>query len=254
MYTRIFTAEPDMIEYRNVSKRYGSNIGVANISLRIEDGEFVFLVGPSGAGKSTFVKLLLKMIDADKGHIIYRGYDVTRLPPRLVPRHRRSMGIVFQDFSLLPKKTVFENVAFAMEIVQRPRRTINRQVPQILDLVGIASEARKYPNELSIGEQQRVAIARAIANNPNLVIADEPTGNLDPDTGWEIMRLLEQINRRGKTVIMVTHSREIVNAMNKRVIAIKDGRIVRDEQGGLYHPEYDDEPDDHGGGPRGRVF
>jgi len=234
-----------MIEFSNVSKKYGSNIGVANISLRIEDGEFVFLVGPSGAGKSTFVKLLLKMIDADKGHIFYRGYDVTKLTPRLVPKHRRSMGIVFQDFSLLPKKTVFENVAFAMEIVQRPRRTIMRQVPQVLELVGLSAEARKFPTELSIGEQQRVAIARAIMNNPDVLIADEPTGNLDPDTGWEIMRLLEHINRRGTTVIMVTHSREIVNAMNKRVVAINHGHLVRDERGGFYHPEYDDEIADH---------
>jgi len=238
-----------MIEYRNVSKKYGDNIGVQDISLRIEDGEFVFLVGPSGAGKSTFVKLLLKMVDADKGRIIYNGYDVTKLTPRKIPRHRRSMGIVFQDFSLLPKKTVFENVAFAMEIIQRPRRVIQRQVPMILDLVGISGEAKKYPTELSIGEQQRVAIARAIMNNPRVLIADEPTGNLDPDTGWEIMRLLEQINRRGTTVIMVTHSREIVNAMNKRVIAIKDGRLVRDERGGFYHPEEfgDPSPSDDGG-------
>jgi len=226
-----------MIEYRKVSKKYNKNIGVADISLRIEDGEFVFLVGPSGAGKSTFVKLLLKMVDADKGRIIYNGYDVTKLKPRSVPQHRRSMGIVFQDFSLLPKKTVFENVAFAMEIVQKPRRIINKQVPQVLELVGISDSAKKYPTEISIGEQQRVAIARAIMNNPRVLIADEPTGNLDPDTGWEIMRLLEQINRRGTTVIMVTHSREIVNAMNKRVIAIREGRLVRDEIGGFYHPE-----------------
>jgi cell division transport system ATP-binding protein len=160
----------------------------------------------------------------------------------MVPQHRRSMGIVFQDFSLLPKKTVFENVAFAMEIIQRSRRTINRQVPQILELVGIKDEANKLPNEISIGEQQRVAIARAIINNPDLLIADEPTGNLDPETGWDIMRLLEQISRRGTTVLMVTHSREIVNAMNKRVVAIRSGRIVRDERGGFYHPDEDDDP------------
>jgi cell division transport system ATP-binding protein len=226
-----------MIEYRNVSKKYGANVGVINVSVRIETGEFVFLVGPSGAGKSTFVKLLLKMVDADKGRILYSGYDVTRLKPRMIPRHRRSMGIVFQDFSLLPKKTVYENVAFAMEIVQKPRRLIQKQVPQILDLVGISAERNKYPNEISIGEQQRVAIARAIINNPRVLIADEPTGNLDPETGWEIMRLLEHINRRGTTVLMVTHSREIVNAMNKRVVAIRGGRIVRDERGGFYHPE-----------------
>ena len=226
-----------MIEYKNVSKKYGKNVGVANISLRIENGEFVFLVGPSGAGKSTFVKLLLKMVDADKGRILYNKYDVTKLSPRLIPRHRRSMGIVFQDFSLLPKKTVFENVAFAMEIIQRPRRLITKQVPQILELVGVSDLAKKYPTEISIGEQQRVAIARAIMNNPDVLIADEPTGNLDPETGWEIMRLLDQINKRGKTVLMVTHSREIVNAMNKRVIAIKDGKLVRDEIGGFYHHE-----------------
>ncbi|MCL2111181.1 MAG: cell division ATP-binding protein FtsE [Clostridiales bacterium] len=232
-----------MIEYKNVSKKYGKNIGVEDISLRIDGGEFVFLVGPSGAGKSTFVKLLLKMVDADRGSIMYNGYDVTKLRPRTIPGHRRSMGIVFQDFSLLPKKTVFENIAFAMEIVQKPRNTIMKQVPMMLDIVGLREEAKKYPQELSIGEQQRVAIARSIINNPGVLIADEPTGNLDPDTGWEIMRLLEQINRRGTTVLMVTHSREIVNAMNKRVIAIRDGRLVRDERGGLYHPEYDDEPE-----------
>ncbi|MDR3305457.1 MAG: ATP-binding cassette domain-containing protein [Clostridiales Family XIII bacterium] len=231
-----------MIEYNGVYKTYGENIGVEDINIRIEDGEFVFLVGPSGAGKSTFVKLLLKLIDADDGEILYNGYDVTKLTPRTIPAHRRSMGIVFQDFSLLAKKTVFENVAFAMEIIQKPRRTINRQIPQILELVGISAEAQKYPNEISIGEQQRVAIARAVCNNPGVLIADEPTGNLDPETGWEIMRLLEQINRRGTTVLMVTHSREIVNAMNKRVVAIRDGRLVRDEEGGLYHPEEDDDP------------
>jgi len=226
-----------MIEYKKVSKYYGKNVGVENVSLRIENGEFVFLVGPSGSGKSTFVKLLLKMVDADKGHIIYNKYDVTKLKPRLIPKHRRSMGIVFQNFSLLEKKTVFENVAFAMEIIQRPRRTINRHVPQILELVGVSDLAKKYPNEISIGEQQRVAIARAIINNPDVLIADEPTGNLDPETGWEIMHLLSEINKRGKTVLMVTHSREIVNAMNKRVVAIKDGRLVRDEVGGFYHEE-----------------
>jgi cell division transport system ATP-binding protein len=229
-----------MIEYINVTKNYGENTGIEDVNVKIDKGEFVFLVGPSGAGKSTFVKLFLGLIDADDGEILYNGYDVTELPNRLIPAHRRSMGIVFQDFNLLPKKTVYENVAFAMEIVGKPRRTVRRQVPQMLELVGVANAERKYPSQLSIGEQQRVAIARAIVNNPDVLIADEPTGNLDPETGWDIMRILEQINRRGTTIIMVTHSKEIVNAMGKRVIAIKDGRIVRDEKGGGYHPEYDD--------------
>jgi cell division transport system ATP-binding protein len=232
-----------MIESQNVTKYYGDNVGVDGVSCRIDNGEFVFLVGPSGSGKSTFVKLMLKLIDADGGSIMYNGYDVTRLENIEIARHRRSMGIVFQDFSLLPKKTVAENVAFAMEIIGRTRRSVKRQVPQMLDLVGISGEADKFPDEISIGEQQRVAIARAIVNNPSVLIADEPTGNLDPETGWEIMRLLEQINRRGTTVIMVTHSSEIVNAMGKRVIAIRDGKVVRDEQEGMYRPEEDDGPD-----------
>jgi cell division transport system ATP-binding protein len=231
-----------MIEYKNVTKMYGDNVGVRNINVKIEDGEFVFLVGPSGAGKSTFVKLLLRLLEVDSGNILYTDYDVTKLTNNKIPGHRRNMGIVFQDFSLLPKKTVFENIAFAMEIVGRPRRSVKRQIPQMLELVGIPDEAKKYPHEISIGEQQRVAVARAIVNNPSVLIADEPTGNLDPETGWDIMRLLEQINRRGTTVIMVTHSREIVNAMGKRVIAIKDGLIVRDEKGGFYHPDEDDDP------------
>jgi cell division transport system ATP-binding protein len=231
-----------MIEYIDVTKYYGDNVGVEDVSCRIDNGEFVFLVGPSGSGKSTFVKLMLKLIDADGGRIMYNGYDVTKLKNMEIARHRRSMGIVFQDFSLLPKKTVAENVAFAMEIIGRSRRSVRRQVPQMLDLVGISGEARKFPDAISIGEQQRVAIARAIVNNPSVLIADEPTGNLDPETGWEIMRLLEQINRRGTTVIMVTHSSEIVNAMGKRVIAIRDGRVVRDESEGMYRPDEDDGP------------
>lgn len=235
-----------MIEYKNVTKIYGSNIGIEDVSVKIEDGEFLFLVGQSGAGKSTFVQLLLKMIDADNGNIIYNDYDVTELPNRKIAQHRRSMGIVFQDFSLLPKKTVYENVAFAMEITQAPKKAVKRQVPQMLSLVGIGSEGSKYPDQVSVGEKQRVAIARAMVNNPSVLIADEPTGNLDPETGWEIMRLLEQINRRGTTVIMVTHSKEIVNAMNKRVVAIKNGRIVRDEKHGLYHTEDDSPSKDEG--------
>jgi len=220
-----------MIQFTNVTKYYKTNIGLDNVSVQINKGDFVFLVGPSGAGKSTFIRLILKEIDADQGSIIVNNREVNKLPNRMVPRLRRSIGIVFQDFRLLPKKTVFENVAFAMEIVHSRPRTIRRQVPQALSLVGISDKARKYPDELSAGEQQRVAIARAIVNNPTVLIADEPTGNLDPETAWEIMRLLEQINIRGTTVVMVTHAKDIVDKMGKRVIAIDRGKIIRDNVG-----------------------
>lgn len=220
-----------MIIFENVTKHYKSNIGLENASVKINKGEFVFLVGPSGAGKSTFVKLILKEISADKGKIKVMDKDVTRFSNRQIPSLRRDVGIVFQDFRLLPKKTVFENVAFAMEIVHAPRKKIRRQVPQLLKVVGIESKAKKYPNELSAGEQQRVAIARALANNPMILIADEPTGNLDPDTAWEIMQILDEINMRGTTVVMVTHAKDIVDKMNKRVIGIEKGKIVRDDVG-----------------------
>lgn len=220
-----------MIVFENVTKHYKSNIGLENVSVKINKGEFVFLVGPSGAGKSTFVKLILKEISADKGIIKVMDRDVTRFSNRQIPQLRREVGIVFQDFRLLPKKTVFENVAFAMEIVHKPRKKIRRQVPQLLKIVGIESKAKKYPNELSAGEQQRVAIARALANNPMILIADEPTGNLDPDTAWQIMQILDEINMRGITVVMVTHAKDIVDKMNKRVIGIEKGKIVRDDVG-----------------------
>ncbi len=220
-----------MIVFNNVTKRYKSNIGLDKVSVRINKGDFVFLVGPSGAGKSTFIKLILKEIDADSGSIKVRGNEVTTLSNRQVPKLRRNIGIVFQDFRLLPKKTVYENVAFAMEIIHQPRKLIKKHVPQVLSLVGISSKADKYPDELSAGEQQRVAIARAIVNKPRILIADEPTGNLDPDTAWEIMQLLDQINMRGTTILMVTHAKDIVDKMGKRVIAIEKGRIVRDEFG-----------------------
>ncbi len=220
-----------MIVFNNVTKRYKSNIGLDKVSVRINKGDFVFLVGPSGAGKSTFIKLILKEIDADSGSIKVRGNEVTALSNRQVPKLRRNIGIVFQDFRLLPKKTVYENVAFAMEIIHQPRKLIKKNVPQVLSMVGIAAKADKYPDELSAGEQQRVAIARAIVNKPRILIADEPTGNLDPDTAWEIMQLLNQINMRGTTIVMVTHAKDIVDKMGKRVIAIEKGRIVRDEFG-----------------------
>ncbi len=220
-----------MIVFENVCKRYKTNVGLENVSCRIKKGDFVFLVGPTAAGKSTFIKLILKEIDADSGSIKVNGKEITKLPNRDIPKLRRSTGIVFQDFRLLPKKTVYENVAFAMEIVHQSPRQIRKQVPMVLSLVGISNKAHAYPRDLSGGEQQRVAIARAIVNNPTVLIADEPTGNLDPDTAWEIMRLLEQINRRGTTVVMVTHAKDIVDKMGKRVIAIEKGHIVRDDFG-----------------------
>ncbi len=220
-----------MIIFENVTKKYRTNIGLDDVSVHIEKGDFVFLVGPSGAGKSTFIKLILKEIEADEGSIKVGDYEVTKLSNREIPMFRRKVGTVFQDFRLLPKKTVFENVAFAMEVLHKSQRQIRKQVPQVLSLVGISDKAHKYPDELSAGEQQRVAIARAIVNNPTVLIADEPTGNLDPDTAWEIMDLLDQINLRGTTIVMVTHAKDIVDKMQKRVIAIESGRIVRDEEG-----------------------
>lgn len=220
-----------MIRFEHVTKTYRTNVGLDDVSVNIEKGDFVFLVGPSGAGKSTFIKLILKEIDADNGSIMVDGKDVTKLSNREIPELRRKVGTVFQDFRLLPKKTVFENVAFAMEVLHKSKRQIRKQVPQILSLVGITDKAHKYPEELSAGEQQRVAIARAIINNPMVLIADEPTGNLDPDTAAEIMDLLEQINLRGTTIVMVTHAKDIVDRMRKRVIAIEKGKIVRDSKG-----------------------
>lgn len=220
-----------MIKFDHVTKTYRTNVGLDDVSVHINKGDFVFLVGPSGAGKSTFIKLILKEINADEGSIIVDGQDVTTLSNREVPELRRKVGTVFQDFRLLHKKTVFENVAFAMEVLHKSKKQIRKQVPQILSLVGITDKAHKYPDELSAGEQQRVAIARAIVNNPTVLIADEPTGNLDPATAAEIMDLLDQINLRGTTIVMVTHAKDIVDRMKKRVIAIEKGKIVRDKEG-----------------------
>ena len=199
-----------------------------NVSLDIDRGEFVFLVGPSGAGKSTFIKLVMKEIEADVGSIRVMGNEIVELPARSLPKHRRNIGMIFQDFRLLPNKTVYENVAFAMEIVHKSQRKIKRQVPLALKLMGISSKANMFPDELSAGEQQRVAIARAIINKPAMLIADEPTGNLDPATAWEIMNLLDEINKRGTTIVMVTHAKDIVDKMQKRVVTIESGKIVGD--------------------------
>jgi len=224
-----------MIDIRNVSKRYKSGVmALSNINIKIEKGEFLFLVGASGAGKSTLVKMLLKETEPTQGKIVIDSQNITKIHRRKVPLLRRKIGVVFQDFRLLPNKTVYENVAFAMEIVEATPKEIRRNVPTILSLVGLSSKAKMYPEQLSGGEQQRVSIARSIINNPPILIADEPTGNLDPETSWEIMRLLRQINRRGTTIVMATHAKEIVDMMQQRVIALEKGLVVRDEQRGGY--------------------
>lgn len=222
-----------MIEFKNVSKKYGTGtVAVDNANFTIEKGEFAFLIGDSGSGKSTMIKMMLKEEDPTSGNIIINGMDITKIKPSKVPYLRRSMGIVFQDFRLLPDKTVYDNVAFAMYVVRASQKHIKRQVPMVLSLVGLSQKAKMYPNELSGGEQQRVALARAIVNNPSMLIADEPTGNLDPNTAWDIMELLNDINLRGTTVVVATHAKDIVDRMNRRVIRIDHGNIVRDEKGG----------------------
>ena len=228
-----------MIEFRNVSKTYSTNgddvEAVHNASFKIEKGDFCFLVGTSGSGKSTLIKMILKEEDPTEGNIIINGKDTTFLKPKRVPYLRRSMGVVFQDFRLLPDKTVYENVAFAMYIVRATPKHIRRQVPMVLSLVGLSGKAKMYPNELSGGEQQRVALARALVNNPSMLIADEPTGNLDPETAWDIMTLLNDINMRGTTVVVATHAKDIVDRMKKRVIHINEGIIDRDDEKGGYN-------------------
>ena len=227
-----------MIEFRNVSKTYDTGTeAVHKANFNIEKGEFAFLVGTSGSGKSTLIKLILKEENPTSGNIIINGKDTTYLKPKGVPFLRRSMGVVFQDFRLLPDKTVYDNVAFAMYIVNATKRHIRRQVPMVLSLVGLSNKAKVYPNELSGGEQQRVALARALVNNPSMLIADEPTGNLDPDTAWDIMTLLDDINKRGTTVVVATHAKDIVDKMKKRVIQIEDGHIIRDDKKGGYNSE-----------------
>ena len=230
-----------MIEFRNVSKTYTAgkeNVeAVHNANFTIEKGEFAFLVGTSGSGKSTLIKMILKEEDPTEGNIIINGKDTTYLKQKRVPYLRRSMGVVFQDFRLLPDKTVYENVAFAMYIVNATPKHIRRQVPMVLSLVGLSGKAKMYPNELSGGEQQRVALARALVNNPSMLIADEPTGNLDPETAWDIMTLLNDINMRGTTVVVATHAKDIVDRMKKRVIHIDKGVIDRDDKKGGYNSE-----------------
>lgn len=227
-----------MIQLKNVTKIYDGNVtGVDHLNLKIENGEFVFLVGESGSGKSTLLKLLMRELTPTEGSITIDGKEITKLRRKKVAELRRNMGIVFQDYRLLPKRTVYENVAFALEVIEIPSRKIRRSVPAALNLVGLSHKSKNMPNEISGGEQQRTAIARAIVNNPPLVLADEPTGNLDPRNSQEIMEVLDAINRRGTTVIVATHDRAIVNAMQKRVIHLENGIIVRDSAEGGYDDE-----------------
>jgi len=224
-----------MIEMFDVWKTYNNGThALKGINVRIDKGEFVYVVGPSGAGKSTFIKLMYREEKPTKGQIFLGGFDISRIKERQIPNVRRSIGVVFQDFKLLPTLTVYENVAFAMEVIETPPKLIKGRVMDVLNQVKLKHKAKMLPNQLSGGEQQRVALARALVNNPGIIIADEPTGNLDPDTSWDIMQLFEEINQRGTTVVMATHNREIVNSMRKRVIAIEAGQIVRDEQRGEY--------------------
>jgi cell division transport system ATP-binding protein len=224
-----------MIQMNNVVKKYPNGVVAANgINIEIKQGEFVYVVGPSGAGKSTFIKLMYREEKANTGDVIINGINLRTLKDSRVPYLRRQLGVVFQDFKLLPRLTVYENVAFAMEVIEEQPKVIRKRVMEVLDLVGLKHKARMLPNELSGGEQQRVAIARSIVNMPKVMIADEPTGNLDPETSWEIMNIFEEINARGTTIVMATHNREIVNTIRKRVIAIEGGLVVRDEYGGDY--------------------
>jgi len=224
-----------MIEFRNVKKVYpNGTVALGGVNLRVEDGEFVFVVGHSGAGKTTLMKLLLREEKLTSGRLMVNDYDLTKLSRFRVPFYRRELGVVFQDFRLFPNKTVFENVAFAMQVVGTPPRMIRRRVPAILNTVNLADKQKNFPNELSGGEQQRVALARALANNPKIILADEPTGNIDPQMSLEIMNLLVKINRLGKTVIVVTHEQSLVDYYQQRVVTLSEGRITEDRVGGMF--------------------
>lgn len=224
-----------MIKLEHVSKAYSAGIPALNdVSLEIEDGEFVFIVGDSGSGKSTLIKLLLKELEPTEGTIIMGGKNLSRIRRRQIPRFRRNVGVVFQDFRLLKDLNVYENVAFAQKVIGESNRHIKRRVPQMLSEVGLAAKYKSYPKQLSGGEQQRVAIARALINEPAVLLADEPTGNLDNNNAWEVMKLLDDINAKGTTVVVVTHNMEIVQVMKKRVVAIKKGVVVSDSKQGIF--------------------
>jgi cell division transport system ATP-binding protein len=225
----------DMIVMDNVWKAYPNGVMALNgIDLSVGEGEFIYIVGPSGAGKSTFIKMIFRELKPTRGKIIVDHKNIATLRDRQVPYFRRKIGVVFQDFRLLPKLTVYENVAFALEVIEESPRVIKRRVMEVLDLVGLKHKANSFPGQLSGGEQQRVSIARSICNRPPVLIADEPTGNLDPETSWQIMDVFKRINEQGTTVVMATHNREIVNSIKHRVVALEDGMIVRDEEEGAY--------------------
>ena len=227
-----------MIKIQHVSKAYAAGIPALNdVNLEIEDGEFVFVVGDSGSGKSTLIKLLLKELEPTDGTIVIDGVDLKKIKQKQIPKFRRNIGVVFQDFRLLKDRNVYDNIAFAQKVIGEPTSHIKRKVPQMLSMVGLAAKYRSYPKQLSGGEQQRVAIARALINKPSILLADEPTGNLDTNNAWEIMKLLEAINERGTTVIVVTHNMEIVKVMKKRVITIKKGVVVSDSSRGDYYED-----------------
>ena len=227
-----------MIRLLDIQKTYDNGTkALKGVSLRIDDGEFAFLVGPSGSGKSTIIKLITGEVHPSAGRIMVNGYNLTSIRPNQIPYMRRTLGVIFQDFRLIDKKTVWENLTFAMRAVGASPREIRKRIPYVLDLVGLAGKGDRYPGQLSGGEQQRVAIARALVNNPQMIIADEPTGNLDPQRSLEIMMLLEKINELGTTMLVVTHEKELVNRFSKRVIAIENGRIISDETGGYYKNE-----------------
>jgi len=224
-----------MIDLFDVWKTYPNGVhALQGINMTVKHGEFVYLVGPSGAGKSTLLKMMYREEKPTKGQIFFEGFNLSRIREREIPKIRRKIGVVFQDFKLLPRLTVYENVAFALEVVDTPRSRIKKRVEQVLEQVQLLHKKDRYPSELSGGEQQRVSLARALANKPSIIIADEPTGNLDPETSWDIMELFVDINRQGTTVVMATHNKEIVNTIRRRVVAVENGRIVRDEQRGEY--------------------
>jgi cell division transport system ATP-binding protein len=227
-----------VIEFRDVTHVYeGGSVALDRISLSIERGEFAFLVGPTGCGKSTCVRLLMREVEASEGQVLVSGHDVGAMAAKKVPRLRRNVGVVFQDFKLLPNRTVYDNVAYSLQVIGEGRAQIRRKVPDILRLVGLSTKLHAYPDQLSGGEQQRVSIARAFVNHPPLLLADEPTGNLDPETSIGIMQLIYRINRTGTTVLVATHDREMVDKMRRRVIELREGRVIRDENAGLYRPE-----------------